>query len=288
MKISVIIPCYNQAGFLKETCNSVLNQTYANWEVLLINDGSTDDTEIVAKEICDNDERFKYFYKENGGLSSARNYGLDKMSGDYIQFLDSDDLLEFTKFEKSINSGAELCITNFEMLSTKREEPFCILEGEEFTYENVLLNWDVKFSIPIHCGLFSAKMISDIKFNLNLKAKEDWVFWLDFLKKKPKVSFINEPLTIYRLHDSNMCKDKSHMDDNCKVAYEFIYSKLSEYYKGVFFKSIAINFVNERSKCDYIYERYTNEKKKKNKITTILSISSAMLLIALIYIITVK
>jgi len=289
MKISIIIPCYNQASFLEETCLSIINQTYSNWEVLIVNDGSTDNTEAISKKICDKDERFKYYLKENGGLSSARNYGLDRATGDYIQFLDSDDLLEPTKFEKSISKNKDLVICNFQMLENeKKTAPFCSLDVAEFTYESILVNWDVKFSIPIHCGLFSIKIIGDTRFNENLKAKEDWVFWLSCFKNNPKVSFINEILAIYRLHDSNMCKDKSHMEENSKVAYGFIYSTLSEKHKELFFKKIAVDFVNERSKCDYLYDRYVKEKKNKNKITTFLSVFLCILLVALIYVIIVK
>jgi len=286
--VSVIIPCYNQAVFLKETCESVVSQTYINWEVLIINDGSTDLTESVAKEICDKDKRFKYYYKENGGLSSARNLGLDNASGDYIQFLDSDDLLEPNKFKKSLEKQSDLMITNFMMLNKKKRAPFCQLEGNEFSYKNVLLDWDVKFSIPIHCGLFSTKILGDIRFSQDLKAKEDWFFWLSFLKKKPRVLFINEPLVLYRLHNSNMCKDNSHMEENSKAVYRFIYSTLSEKFKELFFNKVAVNFVEERSKSEYYYKRYRKEKKRKNSVIVLYSVFLVLLIIVLIYVVTVK
>ena len=75
-KISVIVPCYNQAQYLDECLNSVLEQTYKDWECIIVNDGSPDNTEEVAKEWVKKDSRFKYFYKNNGGVNSARNSGL--------------------------------------------------------------------------------------------------------------------------------------------------------------------------------------------------------------------
>ena len=84
-KVSVIVPCYNQAQFLAETLDSVLAQTHENWECIIVNDGSTDNTETVAMDYCDRDKRFVYLKKENGGLSSARNAGLDIAQGDYVQ-----------------------------------------------------------------------------------------------------------------------------------------------------------------------------------------------------------
>ena len=89
--VSIIIPCYNQAKFLQETLQSVNHQTYSNWECIIINDGSPDNTEEIALEWCYKDVRFKYFKKENGGLSSARNFGILHARGDLILPLDADD-----------------------------------------------------------------------------------------------------------------------------------------------------------------------------------------------------
>jgi len=88
--ISVIIPTYNRCQLVKEACQSVLRQTCADFEVLIVDDGSTDDTGSVIKQIADS--RVKYFYKKNGGQSSARNLGLVKATGEYVAFLDADDL----------------------------------------------------------------------------------------------------------------------------------------------------------------------------------------------------
>lgn len=100
--ISIIVPCYNQAQYLDECLQSVLEQTYENWECIIVNDGSPDYTEQVAKKWLEKDARFKYIYKENGGLSSARNAGLKIAKGDFIQLLDSDDLLENDKLKIQI------------------------------------------------------------------------------------------------------------------------------------------------------------------------------------------
>ena len=90
--ISIIIPAYNAADYLAQTIESVLNQTYSDFELILIDDGSTDRTREIIKDYQCKDARIKYFYKENGGVSSARNLGLQKATGDFVSFLDSDDL----------------------------------------------------------------------------------------------------------------------------------------------------------------------------------------------------
>ena len=117
--VSVIIPCYNQAQFLVDTLDSVLNQTYMNWECIIVNNGSTDNTEEIALKYCAEDKRVKYFYKTNGGLSSSRNMGLEKASGKYIQFLDADDKLHQEKLkvqvrEMELNPKIDVFYSNFE------------------------------------------------------------------------------------------------------------------------------------------------------------------------------
>jgi len=88
--VSVIIPAYNRANIVRETVDSVLRQTYAQFEVIVVDDGSTDNTREVLATY--RDPRVRYFYKTNGGLSSARNFGLSAATGEYIAFLDSDDV----------------------------------------------------------------------------------------------------------------------------------------------------------------------------------------------------
>lgn len=91
--ISIIVPCYNQSQYLDECLQSVLDQTYPDWECIIVNDGSPDNTEEVARKWVEKDVRFKYFYKENGGLSSARNFGILKSEGVFVFFIDADDHL---------------------------------------------------------------------------------------------------------------------------------------------------------------------------------------------------
>jgi glycosyltransferase involved in cell wall biosynthesis len=99
MLFSIIIPVYNVAEFLQECLNSVITQTFQDWEAVCVNDGSTDDSCVILKEFAAKDPRFTIISKNNGGLSSARNTGLDAAKGDYILFLDSDDWLEDNALE---------------------------------------------------------------------------------------------------------------------------------------------------------------------------------------------
>jgi glycosyltransferase involved in cell wall biosynthesis len=102
--ISVIIPCYNYGNWLQSCIQSLQQQTYNNIEIIVINDGSTDNTVEIVNALAENDSRIKCFTFENGGLGSARNHGLKFANGDYIQFLDADDLIEKKKFEVQISA----------------------------------------------------------------------------------------------------------------------------------------------------------------------------------------
>ena len=98
--ISVIVPVYNVEQYLRQCLDSILNQTYQEIEVLLINDGSTDASDEICREYAERDNRIRYFVKENGGLSDARNYALDRATGEYVTFVDSDDFLMEQALEK--------------------------------------------------------------------------------------------------------------------------------------------------------------------------------------------
>ena len=99
-KISVIVPVYNTERYLSKCLDSILNQTYDDIEVIVVNDGSTDNSELIIKEYVNKfPNKLKYYKKENGGLSDARNYGVEKAIGDYLCFVDSDDYIDTKLFE---------------------------------------------------------------------------------------------------------------------------------------------------------------------------------------------
>lgn len=184
--ISVIVPCYNQSIYLDETLQSVFNQTYQNWECIIVNDGSTDDTEKIGLKWLKKDIRFSYYFKENGGLSSSRNFGIEKSNGDYLQFLDSDDLITPEKFEKQLHDlkEAQISVCDYfpfsdltgEYNSNRYLSPF--LSDQKYK-EEVISEWEYRKSIPCHTVIFSKKLVldNDLKFSEDLENHEDWVFW---------------------------------------------------------------------------------------------------------------
>ena len=101
-KVSVVVPAFNAGRFLPETLKSVLRQTYPHWECLVVDDGSTDDTAAVARAACESDPRFRYHFQRNRFCAGARNAGLGLATGEYVQFLDADDLILEEKLEAQV------------------------------------------------------------------------------------------------------------------------------------------------------------------------------------------
>lgn len=234
--ISVIIPCYNQGIYLSEALQSIVNQTYTNWECIIVNDGSTDETEKIAGEWTNKDSRIKHYSKKNGGLSSARNFGLNYAGGEYIQFLDADDTLKELKLEITVGqleileNKKTIIISDFEMYDQqfqKFREPFCELGRVEFSFKTLLSGWDIEYTVPIHCAVFPSYFFSELRFEESLGAKEDWVMWLSVFKKyHPDVVFLKKRLAIYRLSSGSMSGQKKLMYENTARAFEFIYNKI--------------------------------------------------------------
>ena len=116
-KITVIVPVYNVENYLNKCLDSLINQTYKNLEIIVINDGSTDNSGIICQEYAQKDNRIIYVEKENGGQSEARNMGLDRMTGSYVTFVDSDDWVESdyveTLYQKITEYQTDIAVGNY-------------------------------------------------------------------------------------------------------------------------------------------------------------------------------
>ncbi|MGV8915158.1 MAG: glycosyltransferase family 2 protein [Kaistella sp.] len=199
--ISVIIPCYNEAQYLDECLNSVLAQTYGDWEAVVINDGSTDKTGELAQKWVEKDTRFKYISTENLGVSHARNTGLQMAMGNFIQFLDADDLLSPTNFAKkmALSDKNQIILSDFNIYKNQTFLPgYNKLRKEYVEFETLLYGWEFKFTIPIHAALISRDLLNDFSFDTTLLCFEDWLMWLHVTAKKPSVAFVDEILVSYR------------------------------------------------------------------------------------------
>lgn len=199
--ISVIIPCYNEAQYLDVCLNSVIAQTYGDWEAVVINDGSTDNTGELAQKWVEKDTRFKYISTENLGVSHARNTGLQMATGNFIQFLDADDLLSPTNFAKkmALSDKNQIILSDFNIYKNQTFLPgYNKLRKEYVDFETLLYGWEFKFTIPIHAALISRDLLNDFSFDTTLLCFEDWLMWLHVTAKKPSVAFVDEVLVSYR------------------------------------------------------------------------------------------
>ena len=225
--ISVVIPAYNAEQFLDETLESVLSQTYENWECIIVNDGSTDNTESVAKKWCEKDSRFRLTNKENGGLSSARNWGIKESKAEYIAFLDADDILTSDSLEVRINVLIE---QNVDLVATKLQHFTDKLpkvsknnaRQDVLYYAKEGLTQLMAFNKVTPSTVLCKKSVMDEVggFTWHKKA-EDLHCWLKVLFAGYKIYRIDETLLLYRLVENSM----SSTDRNCsKEVFEIIYS----------------------------------------------------------------
>lgn len=244
--VSVVIPCYNHGRFLPEAVASVVAQDYTNWECIIVDDGSTDDTKMIAFDLTQQDQRIKYLFKKNGGLSSARNAGIELAEGTYIQFLDADDYLGITKFSDSIatGEGSDAIFSDFKMFTNKEEfvDLTFKLKQTDFNLESILKGWDNAFVFPPHSGLFKKDLFDDLRFNETLRAREDWLMWVQIFCKNISVSFIDKPLAFYRLLPDSMSKNKDLMDNSLVQVYRLVYTEIPSELKAMFFEVTMTSF----------------------------------------------
>lgn len=206
--ISVVVPCYNQAIYLPETLQSVLEQEFQDWECIIVNDGSSDNTEDIARQWEEKDKRFKYLYKDNGGLSDARNYGIEHASGKYILPLDSDDKIGRLYIYEAIkafiaNSNVKLVYSNLILFGTKDQK----LVIPDYRYEDMLTENRIFCS-----GIFRKEdYLKTNGYNPNMKGGlEDWDFWLSLLIPDDIVVKLSDFHFFYRIKEGSMLRSIDH------------------------------------------------------------------------------
>ena len=209
--ISVIIPNYNSGKFLGEAIESVVNQTYKNIEIIVINDGSTDNTEEIAKKWQKRDERVRYLkHKENKGPSAARNTGIKNSRGEYIAFLDADDVWLPKKIEIQINKindlDADLVFSNWYIWEPIKNVRVKAFNSNPLGNKEDLLCLFIKknFGNPSTALLKKSSLEKIGLFDESLKSSEDYDLWLRFILKGMKIVFCIEPFIYSRKHPEQM------------------------------------------------------------------------------------
>lgn len=257
--LSIIIPVYNSVPFLQKCVDSILSQTYPNIEIILVNDGSTDESGLLLEQIKKTDNRIRVFHQENQGPSIARNLGMEKASGDFIAFVDSDDILYSKEsynilMQHAIEKGADMVIGNMIVTNTKGE---FIKNGEigvqgEFTGNElkqlvILDDWIAGGGFPWN-RVTSLKKIKEvtggiIHFNPQLKVYEDKCWLLDVWDILDKIYITQEIIYNYVIHSSSL----SHFLTNEKIL------NVAEAYKCMIQNFKKNNEINQS-----IYDKYSS------------------------------
>ena len=256
-KISIIIPVYNVEKYLKRCLDSVLKQTFTDWEAICVNDGSTDSSGKILAEYATCDKRFKIINKKNGGVSRARNDGIKKSSGKYIMFLDSDDCIHPQTMElvynfaldnnadlvsfrvdndlyKQILKGAdtaeklqECYLRNYKLNKIKYKKTDCLINYA--TERNHSFGrFKVRHCYPV-VHLYKRDLLQGIEFNHNIKICEDFPFFTSVLLHDPKTVILNLPLYFYLPNTDSALKssDAKKLFDNVSLAIMYAFNSVS-------------------------------------------------------------
>lgn len=212
MTVSIIVPVYNTEKYLHQCIDSILAQTYTDLEIILVDDGSPDNSGEICDEYVAKDGRVRVFHIENGGVSNARNYALDRMSGDCVMFVDSDDLVKpdycrimvdaMQKTDAQIVtclhvSGKTHSVEEFGQLETKNV-PYKKVSLDEYRYTN-----KYKHDI-IWGGLYRADLIDGQRFTKDLFVGEDTLYFAKLLKEARQLTFVDEELYYYRYLETSL------------------------------------------------------------------------------------
>lgn len=221
--VSIIIPVYNGEKFIDECIEKALKQTYKNIELVVVNDGSTDETEEILEKYSSN-KKVKVFNNENHGVSYSRNFGIEKAKGDFIMFLDADDELIDDAVEQLVNfadKNSEIDILRFngyEELKDKTKKAFDSIEkynNLDFSKESIL-DLYATGTKPIrgYSWLLFIKNKDILPFKTNLKYLEDTVFCIENFTNNKKVYFYDKPLYVYKYNESSVTKNYKKITQN--------------------------------------------------------------------------
>ena len=216
-QVSIIVPVYNVEPYLRQCLDSVLGQTFKNFEVLLVNDGSSDSSGDICREYVEKDSRFHYFEKENGGLSDARNYGIERAQGEYLTFIDSDDFVNEKHLENlflaSRLTNADITIGGFSRFENGTfwlyPDYFSSDSLVSFTSAQAIQHLDSMFDVPFlnfstaWGKLFKRELFSELRFPYGKYAEDQFIIWKLYLKARSIYTF-NVDSYVYRINKNGM------------------------------------------------------------------------------------
>lgn len=207
-KISIIVPVYNVERYLSECLNSILKQTFNNLEIICINDGSTDNSAAILAEFANKDKRITIIQTNNGGVSRARNLGLDIATGDYIGFIDSDDYALPEMYQQMVDllerNEADVSICSFVNIRNQYQGSDMVMSPKQAIYN---MNEGTFFMGHLHNKLYKKELWKDVRLNQDIAICEDLLVNHYIFAKAGRIVFQNLPLYYYRPNENSACRN---------------------------------------------------------------------------------
>ena len=226
--ISVIIPIYKVEQYLRKCVDSVLLQTYANLEIILVDDGSPDNCGKICDEYAEKDSRIKVIHKTNGGLSSARNSGLDIAKGDYIGFIDSDDWIEPDMYEHLLNdllhSGSNIAMCDF--FVHRRKKTILRIPGDKKIMDaNEIVKLSFSYQMFYNAfKLYHKRIFAELRYPEDILKGEDFFVFFSIIDKAQNMSFVRLPLYHYIVREGSITN--SNFSESNYISFVKIYKEV--------------------------------------------------------------
>lgn len=260
-KISVIIPCYNCGDLIHETIKSVTAQTYQSYEIIIVDDGSNEETRVELEALKKQHSEIVFIRQDNSGVSTARNRGIEQAKGAFITFLDADDLISANKLDAQLDAIETYNVDAvFSVIERFQETPsgktfFNPTHPPEFSdsdYLSKVAEVELFKYANFSTGLFRKDVFKTIQWNPKSRNAEDWELWLEFAAAGFKATNIDVTTNYYRKHNNNTTKQfdafinlQSHFDiinkfDVDKQVLRHFYENKFNYYGGLIPKEVGV------------------------------------------------
>ena len=281
-KISIILPVYNTKDYLERCFHAIQRQRYKDIEVIIIDDGSTDGSDGICKKICEEDSRFQYYYKENSGVSAARNRGIELAKGDLITFVDSDDWIEENIYEKMVlamnKDHSDMIVCDAVIWEDGKDKYIDSVEGmkESCLLSKEEISMDILYQLAgaVWRCMYRSSMIKDNKvgFPVGLKLSEDRIFNIYCIGCCKRISYLKEGLYFrYVRVGSAVYQRHRDMDEIALYAYREMIKAINrtgfasakvlydEQFLGICYKAIdEISYIDGKISFFYKYKKIRN------------------------------
>lgn len=242
--VSIIMTAYKQASFIEESIRSVLSQTYKNWELVIVDDGSPDNVGEVVRPFAEKDDRIKFYHTENHGVSAARNFGVGHSCGDFILPLDADDVIKESYIEECLTMfrefpDAKVVYCQWEYFGVTTATPPLSYKG----YKNLLLDNSIFNTAMFRRSDWSRIGGWDEKI---MVGREDWEFWIRLLDEDAVVVQIQKPLFRYRIKEQSRNVTAKTREATFSTD-DYVYCKHNALYRK-FFGGSAIDNIKYRER----------------------------------------